>query len=591
MNHNWDLENLAQDLGISMATLKNWKRNGSFPLFQDREVQFPLDEQQKRLLVSQLADSSRLKQRANRKERTRSFHAPAAARKIINSYDYTVEQWLYLFFKDFKLSRIGNKENCPLWLEELRNWPWKIDADFPVELYKLLENHCPDDPAGELAQWQEPVKERIMKGSFYTPYQMINQLFSDHKSIADRSFFDPAMGSGRFMIAYLQSGGDPSRFWGMESNELSWRISRMNYLRYSRSRLHQIPLFHGDTLNDALSFLPDEGVELMATNPPWGRLLKPQKTSSIWDKELFCAFIHLAMNRLTPNGQMLYLLPQSLLNQKKYIPIRESLCNKGRLQWAHLYKAEFPGVQSPPVALNWQKNDFSTSKNKPIIIHLGLKRYSRKLDSDKSDWDFYMTPEDKKMEQHMYQKTPLRLIDLNPQWLLGIVTGDNQNRLKKEKRNNGIIRGKDIQNGKILESHLHLNVPLNKLQQYAPMSLYRSSMKVVYSFIAHYPRAALDEKGRLLLNSANGLILPEERQMRLLVKLLNSNLYRYYYKKKYHSLKILRSHLEQLPFPDLSSKQWQELNTLLYHSKNSNDSYSFDHWLQQYYEIKVPDEE
>jgi len=64
----------------------------------------------------------------------------------------------------------------------------------------------------------------------------------------------------------------------------------------------------------------------------------------------------------------------------------------------------------------------------------------------------------------------------------------------------------------------------------------------------------------LTLNSANILIPRLENYPQLLVMaLFNSSLYAYIYRQKFFSRKILRSHLEELPLPILSTDQQAEL--------------------------------
>ena len=61
---------------------------------------------------------------------------------------------------------------------------------------------------------------------------------------------------------------------------------------------------------------------------------------------------------------------------------------------------------------------------------------------------------------------------------------------------------------------------------------------------------AYDNKQRLTLNSANVLIpnIPYY-PIKVIAALFNSPVYQFLFKKKFYSIKVLRSHLEVLPLP------------------------------------------
>ena len=93
----------------------------------------------------------------------------------------------------------------------------------------------------------------------------------------------------------------------------------------------------------------------------------------------------------------------------------------------------------------------------------------------------------------------------------------------------------------------------------APIEYYRNPVKIVYRFIAKYPIVALDRKGRLTLNSCNFLIPRFDNLSPVyLCAVLNSSAVRFYFERKFHTIKILRSLLEEVPIP-LASKEDQML--------------------------------
>ena len=92
------------------------------------------------------------------------------------------------------------------------------------------------------------------------------------------------------------------------------------------------------------------------------------------------------------------------------------------------------------------------------------------------------------------------------------------------------------------------------LQQIAPVEKYRTDEKLIYKFISNKPVFAYDNQQSLTLNSAN-ILIPrfDNIYLKVVLALLNSTLYQFLYQKQFGSIKILRSHLEALPFPDLDT--------------------------------------
>lgn len=99
---------------------------------------------------------------------------------------------------------------------------------------------------------------------------------------------------------------------------------------------------------------------------------------------------------------------------------------------------------------------------------------------------------------------------------------------------------------------------------------------MIYRFIAKYPIVAYDNKQRLCLNSAN-ILIPEldSISIKSVAALLNSTLYRYYYSLKFSDIKVLKSNLQELPFPKLTKEQDEELSALV--SDIQENSFSLEY--------------
>jgi hypothetical protein len=108
-----------------------------------------------------------------------------------------------------------------------------------------------------------------------------------------------------------------------------------------------------------------------------------------------------------------------------------------------------------------------------------------------------------------------------------------------------------------------LHYDKNTLQQTAPEKYYRAPEKLVYKFISNQLVFAYDDTGVLCLNSAN-ILIPDIPGMSIktVLAFLNSNVLRYYYQARFKDLKILKSKLIQLPFPNVSPENAVEIDRL-----------------------------
>ena len=146
---------------------------------------------------------------------------------------------------------------------------------------------------------------------------------------------------------------------------------------------------------------------------------------------------------------------------------------------------------------------------------------------------------------------------------LGIVTGDNKRFIQHNKTaiNEPVYRGKNIMPFYLTQTDEYLELKPEVLQQTAPEKYYRAR-KILYRFISDHIICCISEKGELPLNSANALIPKNDYPLETIVVLFNSSLYSFLYKKKFDSLKILKSHLIQLPLPVLTAEQHAKFKNL-----------------------------
>ncbi|MDA3851912.1 MAG: N-6 DNA methylase [Spirochaetaceae bacterium] len=581
------IKELADELSISKDTLSNWIRTGAFEIFQNKDSLFPMNEQNKKRFLEELRRSGKLQSRANR------VHFEGKLTNLQKdlahwSKDYTIEELLRVFIQRWNLEEPQHHE---IFQEELElHWP-KIDGSIADKLFNKILLDCPEDPLGHLLQLLQPGSLRIKNGSFFTPIDICHRMFQNYSDLSQKTFFDPSAGSGRFILGFLKAGGNPRNIWAMEKDPLSYKIARLNFRLWVPEFNSEPPIYLGDSLKDPLIFLPKQGVDLMISNPPWATIKSYKKKDfpqrEYWASDYAGLFMALAKERLSPNGNLGFLLPQSIMSQKYHGLLRKQLLIHVSIYKVELLNQCFPGIQSWVMAIYWTKKKHSKAYEVTIDGHRFSKAQPSRKENTQAPWNLYMDSLDTELWDKMIEIASRQLKNSNAQWIMGVVTGNNKKYISSQKSTDSpeILLGKDIFQGRISHTKNWLIGNFNNLQQKAPLKLYSSSCKLVYRFIAPKPLAALDFQGRIMLNSANGLLLPSLKEMIFLCYLLNSPLYGYIYMKKFHSVKILRSHLEEFPFPELNENLEKELHPILtmdYSDQNSND---FNKWLYRFFQL------
>ena len=130
-------------------------------------------------------------------------------------------------------------------------------------------------------------------------------------------------------------------------------------------------------------------------------------------------------------------------------------------------------------------------------------------------------------------------------WALGIVTGDNKKKVKKEWASGlePVYMGRQVSPFKLQHTTSYISFIPEAFQQCAREEMFRAPEKLIYRFIAKYPIVAYDNQQRLCLNSAN--------------------MYHYYYSMKFPDIKVLKGNLQQLPFPKLTARQDKKLSRMV----------------------------
>jgi SAM-dependent methyltransferase len=261
--------------------------------------------------------------------------------------------------------------------------------------------------------------------------------------------------------------------------------------------------------------------DLVVGNPPWGAGRGPHVRRGA---ESASAFVRRAIEVLRPGGRLCLLVPEAWLEVTAHQPARARLLETCVVERVERLGNIFPGVFAPAALLVARRDPAAPRQRDPFAP--ALDREARALLA--------------KLERT--ERLAGRVT-----FILGVVTGANRRALGAD--GEPIIVGKDVAPFAIRAPSRRLALPLERVQQAAPRAAY-ARRKVVYRFIARHPVAAVDDEGRLTLNSANGLAVDDpELDPAFVAAVMNSSPARFSHAARVRTPRILRAHLERLPLP------------------------------------------
>lgn len=426
--------------------------------------------------------------------------------------------------------------------------------------------------------------ERNITGQYYTGRLIVKCMLDGKVLDTNETFLDPCCGSGAFLLEVTTD--NPSNLYGFDINPIAVMIASANLLsKYSHleftPHVYCVDYLKKGVIGAISSDVPFK-FDNIYTNPPWGSDKSGIYTSAfpmIKSKEKASMVLVESLARLKDSGTLYFLLPTSLLKIKTHSDIRKYLLSSTTIRQIDLYDNKFDGVFTDffSIKLNPRQADNQTY----IVTNFETKSEVHLSEQDKRDGNIIIEPRNALDESIMYKMDSMRHDDLtHSHWALGIVTGDNKNKVKKE---NGlglepVYSGKQVKPFSLCEGDSYISFAPESFQQCAKAEYFRAPEKLIYRFIAKYPIVAYDDKQCLCLNSAN-ILIPDVDSIstKSVAALLNSTLYRYYYSMKFSDIKVLKGNLQKLPFPKLSAKQDHELTSLVSSIQINEYSDDFQH--------------
>lgn len=408
------------------------------------------------------------------------------------------------------------------------------ERDFPGALYQSLLTEG----------------EKNSSGSYYTPEEIVRSMTGEVDLSDGRSFLDPCCGSGSFFLEL--DCDDPRRIWGCDRDEIAVFIAGVNLLIKFKEHDFVPNVFCADYLEGEF---PHTGFDYIVTNPPWGEKNRSKESSTQFFLESF--------KYLKDKGSAVFLFPESVLSVKQHSEFRRKLLTQCRIRNIARCDIKFSGVMSRFSVVSAVKDipeDYFTLEINGEKHKISVSQ----ILNDKNNTIKYISNIDNEILEQISKN---KKHDLSSSiFALGIVTGDNKNKIKKSQFSGSVevYSGKQLSRYFITETSAYFVYDPSNFQQCAPEEYYFSEEKLVYKFISGKPVFAYDNKKRLFLNSAN-ILIPKipEMGIKTVLAFLDSELMTYFYRLKFSDIKVLKSNLCELPFPEISAEDDAELTRLV----------------------------
>lgn len=600
-----NLESTATLLGISTATVRNWVKCGHLQTLGEKtKYFFHLTEVEN--IKSSIANGNleKLNKRANKAKADRTFLPDEYSQDKIGFselnfiVDFIKSNNIDLFPALLLISlNLLKKEKILLEVnirdvirkkdlsftnkqinEEIKSWLYEIDEGKIKENFVfLLDCNIPKqrDILGFLYQSLLHEGQKSQNGSYYTPSNIVDEIITEYAK-KDSKILDPCCGTGQFLLAFGDVVENPSNIYGVDIDEIAVRIARLNILIKYKNKDFAPNIVCKNTLFDIGNYdlfsLNDENMrdfDVIATNPPWGVHFSKENIENlkklyptITSFESFSYFLKKSIDLLHNDGVISFILPESILNVKTHKDIREIILKNSQIKKIIYLDRVFKNVFTPVIRIDIKKSE---KKNGDIQICKENTKYdieqARWLNNQDYVFDIHSNGFDAKIINKIYQVSHTTL-ENKADWALGIVTGNNKKFIvdKPKEGFEPIYKGKDVENFVLSEPSSYIQFTPEKFQQVAPTDKYRAKEKLIYRFISKYLVFAYDDQRKLTLNSAN-VIIPKisNYPIKVIAALFNSSLYQFIFQKKFSSIKILRSHIEQMPLPLWDKKTFEEI--------------------------------
>lgn len=410
--------------------------------------------------------------------------------------------------------------------------------------------------------------EKNRKGSYYTPFEVAQNMTKNLDFSKGQTFFDPCCGSGAFILSL--EGASPNQIFGCDNDPVAVMIAKINLLLKFKTEVFEPQIILCDYLKKHFKLKFD----YIISNPPWGAVVFDERNNPIPTKESFSFFFEKAFHQLADDGTIKFLLPESVLNVKCHRDFRKFLLENTEIKSITKYPGVFSGVQTKYIDIESKRtrralsrldiiiaNNYSSSWDNECVIHKVKKScfyLTKNLNFN------LLSDDDLEKVRKIISKGKYTLKDSI--WALGVITGDNKNKVKSRQGRGmePIYTGKDIEAYTLKRPTKFIKYERSDFQQVAKDEIYRADEKLVYKFISKNLVFAYDDSKSLFLNSAN-ILIPRIPGMSIktVLAFLNSEMFRFLYKSLFGEIKILKGNLMELPFPEITTEINEKLTKLV----------------------------
>lgn len=410
----------------------------------------------------------------------------------------------------------------------------------------------------------QDIGQRKSSGAYYTPEkvvgELIDRLYENDEDLGAKTICDPCCGTGNFLLSLGTKGIDYANLYGQDIDPISVFLSRIN-IALMAPEMSTVDICSRIIVGNTYFETFTQKFDVIVGNPPWGsdfsdedalrcrRLFKTAVGKSI---ESYDLFVEKALSMLGHKGVLAFVLPEAILSVAAHDAVRRLMIGSCSFRFISYLGNVFSGVQCPSIILGIAPDDEKTvvgckvsTGNDTFIISEPRTFSDGTLSLNVSDEENQCLSAISNIENVAYLKG-------NAKFALGIVTGNNKEYISTEKRddNEVILKGSDIQRYGMTPSGNYIRFVPESFQQVAPVEMYRAKEKLLYRFISEVPVFTYDDQQTLSLNSCN-IVIPDidGLKMKYVLAILNSSVAAYFISKKFNSVKLLRSHIEQIPIP------------------------------------------